>query len=98
MKTVDKKKLEIISKYSGWDAKLLEGPHLKDAILSPNTMLLAMEEYASQKPEHMNAKLLANDYYEGCDGCTEFEEKMWKNGFVAGFHVRESFVKDKSEQ
>ena len=69
-----------------------------DCPFSVNVKPTSMKTEDHPKPEHMNAKLLANDYYEGCDGCTEFEEKMWKNGFVTGFHVRESFIRDKSEQ
>jgi len=50
------------------------------------------------KPEFVEKRLklqrkhiekLADNAYEGCDGCTKFEEKMWKEGFIAGYHAAE---------
>jgi len=32
---------------------------------------------------------LADDAYEGCDGCTKFEKKMWKEGFIRGYYMAE---------
>ena len=32
---------------------------------------------------------LADNAFEGCDGCTEFEEKMWKEGFIRGYYAAE---------
>lgn len=28
---------------------------------------------------------LAEEAYEGCDGCTAFEKQMWIEGFVRGY-------------
>lgn len=34
---------------------------------------------------------LANDAYEGWGyGCEEFEEKMWKDGFIRGYYTAET--------
>ena len=53
-----------------------------------------MEAYTSQpgdpqQQEEVDPRALADELYEGCDGCTEVEEKMWKNGFVRGYHFKD---------
>lgn len=35
---------------------------------------------------------MADDNFEGCNGCTEFEEKMWKSGFSLGFCYGENDI------
>jgi len=37
--------------------------------------------------ERVDPRVLADELYEGCDGCTETEEKMWKDGFVRGYYT-----------
>ena len=41
------------------------------------------------KLQRKHIEKLADDAYEGCDGCTEFEEKMWKEGFIRGYYAAE---------
>jgi len=41
------------------------------------------------KLQRKHIEKLADEAYEGCDGCTEFEEKMWKEGFIRGYHSAE---------
>lgn len=36
-----------------------------------------------------DVKTIANDNFEGFNGCSELEEKMWKDGFVLGFILGE---------
>ena len=41
------------------------------------------------KLQRKHIEQLADYAYERCDGCTEFEEKMWKEGFIVGYHAAE---------
>ena len=41
------------------------------------------------KLQKKHIEKLADDAYEGCDGCTEFEEIMWKEGFIRGYQAAE---------
>jgi hypothetical protein len=36
------------------------------------------------------AKKLAEESWEGCDGCTEQDEIMYKNGYVKGYNAASS--------
>ena len=47
--------------------------------------------------EREEVNKLADDSYEGCDGCTEFQEKMWKEGFVRGFFECEAKTYSREE-
>lgn len=41
------------------------------------------------KLQKKHIEKLADDAYEGCDGCTEFEKKVWKEGFIRGYQAAE---------
>lgn len=41
------------------------------------------------KLQRKHIEKLADEAYEGCDGCTGFEEKMWKEGFIRGYYAAE---------
>ena len=36
---------------------------------------------------NMEGKQLAKESWEGCDGCTEQDEAMYKNGYVKGYNA-----------
>jgi len=42
------------------------------------------------KLQRRHIEALADEAYEGCDGCTEFEENMWKQGFIRGYYAAEA--------
>ena len=46
------------------------------------------------KLQRRHIEALADDAYEGCDvrirRCTEFEENMWKQGFIRGYYAAEA--------
>ncbi len=41
------------------------------------------------KLERQRIERLALNAYEGCDGCTEFDKKMWVDGFVLGYITKQ---------
>lgn len=59
-------------------------------IIRDGCILINWEE----EEEGIDVQKLADEAYEGCDGCTEFEEKMWKEGFIRGFYVAELKIKN----
>ena len=46
-----------------------------------------VEKRLNQQRNHVLK--LANDVFKGCDGCTSFEETMWKEGFIRGYYAKE---------
>ena len=41
------------------------------------------------KLQRKHIEKLADYACEGCDGFTEFEKKMWKEGFIRGYYAAE---------
>ena len=60
------------------------------------------------KPEFVEKRLklqrkyienVANESYERIEGCTEFDEKVWKDGFIKGYYAAQvELNQNKDEQ
>ena len=69
-----------------WAKLLPEKPIVSDDFqIGPNgafEMTNEMVEQRMQKIQSLHRQ--AEESWEGCDGCTETDANLWKNGFVAG--------------
>jgi len=61
--------------------------YYQETFVSKGKIKFTEEEWAELNNAEFPKQEISDDSWEGCDGCTEQDEVMYKNGYVKGYNV-----------